>query len=123
MKVLLSIKPEFAERIFDGVKKYEYRRAIFKRADVKDVIVYASSPISKVIGEFRIRKILHDDVRSLWDATRDSAGITEEYFYKYFNDKAQGYAIEIDNYKRYEVPLSLESEFGVLPPQSFVYVE
>lgn len=26
MKVLLSIKPEFADEIFNGTKRYEYRR-------------------------------------------------------------------------------------------------
>ena len=30
MKVLLSIKPEFAEKIFNGTKKYEFRKSIFK---------------------------------------------------------------------------------------------
>lgn len=33
MKVLLSIKPEFAERIFNGSKKYEFRKVIFKNPD------------------------------------------------------------------------------------------
>ena len=31
MKILLSIKPEFAERIFDGSKKYEFRKVIFRK--------------------------------------------------------------------------------------------
>ena len=52
MKVLLSIKPEFADKIFNGTKKYEYRRSIFKKKEVKTVVVYASSPIQKIIGEF-----------------------------------------------------------------------
>jgi predicted transcriptional regulator len=30
MKVLLSIKPQFAEMIFSGTKKYEFRRSVFK---------------------------------------------------------------------------------------------
>ena len=38
MKVLLSIKPEFAEKIFNGTKKYEFRKSIFKNKDVDKVI-------------------------------------------------------------------------------------
>jgi predicted transcriptional regulator len=57
MKVLLSVKPEFANKIFSGVKKYEYRRAIFKN-NVNRVIVYASSPVQKLIGEFEIESII-----------------------------------------------------------------
>ena len=29
MKVVLSIKPQFANKIFDGTKKFEFRKAIF----------------------------------------------------------------------------------------------
>lgn len=45
MKVLLSIKPEFAEKIFSGEKKFEFRRSIFKDKTVKTVLVYASASL------------------------------------------------------------------------------
>jgi len=54
MKVLLSIKPKYAEMILSGEKKYEFRRAIFKKPGISKVVIYASSPVSKVIGEFEI---------------------------------------------------------------------
>ncbi|MFM2376103.1 MAG: hypothetical protein RLZZ165_1200 [Bacteroidota bacterium] len=122
MRVLLSIKPEFAEKIFDGTKKYEFRRAIFKNRDVKTVVVYASSPVQKVIGEFEIGLILEGDLHSLWNQTKDKAGIEESYFYDYFGDKSTGYAIQIKVTKRYKVPLSLRDSFGIAPPQSFSYL-
>ena len=55
MKVVLSIKPEFANKIFDGSKKFEFRKVIFKNEKIKTVIVYASSPVQKVIGGFKSR--------------------------------------------------------------------
>ena len=58
MKIILSIKPEFAAKIFEGTKKYEFRRAIFKNKNVKKVVVYASSPVQKIIGEFEIEDII-----------------------------------------------------------------
>ena len=54
MKVLLSIKPEFVEKIFNGTKKYEFRKSIFKNKNIDTVVVYASSPWQYVIGEFKI---------------------------------------------------------------------
>ena len=123
MKVLLSIKPEFANKIFNGLKRFEYRRTIFKRPDIEKVVVYASAPISKVIGEFEIERILFDELATLWNATKESAGITEEYFFDYFNDKDKGYAIKVGNYLKYESPLCLQSTFGVMPPQSFMYID
>ena len=58
MKVLLSIKPEFVEKIFAGTKKYEFRKSLFKKSGVKYVVIYASAPIKRVVGEFEIDDIL-----------------------------------------------------------------
>jgi predicted transcriptional regulator len=123
MKVLLSIKPEFAYKILNGEKKYEFRRSIFKRAEIKDVIIYASAPISKIIGEFEIDRIVYEDIEKLWDITNSAAGISKEYFLKYFNDKEKGYAIRVKKSKKYEKPLCLKSTYGLLPPQSFLYLD
>src|SRR4051812_10677748 len=94
MNVLLSIKPEFAFDIFSGRKKFEYRRTIF-REPVDRIVVYASSPIKKVVGEFLVKDILFEDLDSLWCRTKHHSGITKEYFYSYFYDKEKGYAIKV----------------------------
>ncbi len=122
MRVLLSIKPEFAFRIFKGLKRYEYRRAIFKRTDVERVLVYASSPIQKVIGEFEIDTILSGEPVSLWQKTKAHAGISRESFFDYFADVDTGYAIRVKNCQMYERPFGLMESLGVSPPQSFLYL-
>ena len=60
MNVILSIKPHFCKPIFDGVKRYEYRKRVFKRGDIDKVYVYASSPICKVIGYFTVGGIINE---------------------------------------------------------------
>lgn len=121
MKVVLSIKPEFAEKIFEGTKKFEFRKSIFKNRDVETVIVYASSPVQKVIGEFDIEHIINDKLEELWELTHIHAGITEEYFYEYFQDKDSGFAIKIKEFRKYKIPKDLKEDFNLLPPQSFSY--
>ena len=122
MKVLLSIKPEFADKIFDGTKKFEFRRTIFSKTPINTVIVYASSPIQRVIGEFEINQVLFDEIDILWRLTRDYAGIDEDYFFKYFSDRDKGYAIEIKEVTKYKTPLLLKERYQIQPPQSFAYV-
>lgn len=122
MKVVLSIKPEFADKIFAGTKHYEFRRTIFKNKAVKKVIVYASSPIQKVIGEFEIDYILNDNLKSLWKQTKKQAGISEDYFFDYFYDKEHGYAIKIKNTKLYKKTKCIRQDFNLFPPQSFLYL-
>lgn len=122
MKVLLSIKPQFAEQIFNGNKKFEFRKAVFKNEDVKTIVVYASSPMQKVIGEFEIETILNDSPDKLWKKTKKYAGIDEEYFYQYFADRQYGFAIKIKKVKKYKKPLCLKADFNLTPPQSFLYL-
>lgn len=122
MKVVFSIKPEFAFKIFEGSKKFEFRRAIFKNKNVKSVIVYASSPVQKVIGEFEIGKIYNDDLKTLWKKTKEYSGISEEYFYSYFSNKDKGFAIQIKKKIKYRKAKCLKLDFNLNPPQSFAYV-
>lgn len=121
MKVVLSIKPEFANKIFDGTKRFEFRKAIFKNDNIKSVLVYSSSPVQKVIGEFQIGQIIKHDLETLWDLTKEFSGITEEYFYEYFADKEHGYAIQIKKKTKFKVPKCLREDYNLLPPQSFAY--
>jgi len=53
--------------------------AIFKNPDVTTVVVYASAPTSRVIGEFEISSILSDSPQQLWQATKRHAGVDETF--------------------------------------------
>ena len=122
MKVLLSIKPEFVEKIFDGTKKYEFRKSLFKRHDIKYVIIYASAPVKRVVGEFEIDDILSDDVNIIWERTKDLSGITKTFYNSYFQRRKTANAIQIGHLTKYEIPKTL-SDYNILQaPQSFCYI-
>ncbi|MDA3886865.1 MAG: ASCH domain-containing protein [Candidatus Delongbacteria bacterium] len=122
MKVLLSIKPEYANKIFAGTKKYEFRRSIFKNPNIKTIVVYSSSPVQKVIGEFEIERILNSSINDLWNITEQDSGINKEFFFEYYKGKETGFAIKIKEPKKYETPLDIKNDFNKTPPQSFVYI-
>lgn len=120
LKILLSIRPQYAEAIFRGEKRFEFRRTIF-RQPVDVVIVYVTRPVCQVVGEFDIEEVLADSVAALWSRTKSHAGINRRRFFEYFKGRNTGYAIVIGNARRYRRPLDIAT-FGVRPPQSFVYV-
>lgn len=121
--VLLSIKPEFAHKIFEGSKKYEFRKQVFKDLSVKKVIVYSSSPEQKVIGEFEIETILSDTPDNIWIQTSFNSGITQEFYNEYFEGRDKAYAIKVASTKMYRKQKTL-ADFNVeFAPQSFAYVE
>ncbi|MCO6360338.1 ASCH domain-containing protein [Roseivirga pacifica] len=122
MKIILSIKPEFAEKIFNGSKKFEFRRRIYKNKQIKTVVVYASSPISKVIGEFEIEDVIHDELNSLWQTTSEHSGISRDYYFDYFKGTEMGFAIAVKKAELYDEPVCIKETFGIKPPQSFAYV-
>ncbi|CAI3318085.1 ASCH domain-containing protein [Enterococcus cecorum] len=124
MKVLLSIKPEFVDEIMSGRKRFEYRKKVFKRTDVTTIVVYATKPFGKVVGEFEIDEIIEDDLDILWQETKSYSGISKKFFDEYFKDRDSGFAIKIKNFTAYDVPIEL-SEYDSnikVAPQSFCYV-
>lgn len=124
MRVLISIKPEFVKKIFSGEKKFEYRKAIFRNPNVDTVVIYATKPCGKVVGEFKLNRILCDNPKKIWENTHELAGISKEFFDQYFKGKEKAYAIEIGDVAQYGNPLSLQ-EFDKkvkVPPQSFQYL-
>ena len=123
MKILLSIKPQFAIKIFDGTKKFEFRKRIFKNSTINTIVVYASSPMQKVIGEFTIDKIMEDKPNVLWELTQKHSGITKEFFDEYFFKMDRGFAIKVKDITRYEVPKDLIDFNLNFAPQSFVYLK
>lgn len=124
MKVLLSIKPEFVEKIFSGEKQFEYRKSIFKRNDVDTVVVYSTMPEGKIVGEFSIESIIIEEIDNLWEETKSLSGISHDFFMSYFNNRRTGYAIKIKEATRYNQPIQPFLEYeDFKAPQSFRYIE
>jgi len=122
MKVLLSIKPEYAEKILTGEKRFEYRKVRFSK-NVSTVVLYATSPVSRLVGEFEVESVLEDAPTKLWEHTKEFSGITREFFRSYFLGREKAVAIQIGVTKRYQFPKNPNlgsSKFT--PPQSFYYL-
>lgn len=122
MKILLSIKPEYAEKIFSGEKKYEYRKAGFKNKAIKTVRVYATMPVGKIIGEFTIKQIHKDLPARIWGKTKERSGIDKAFFDRYYSGKKYAIAIEINNPILYKKPIDPKDEDeNFTAPQFFRY--
>jgi predicted transcriptional regulator len=122
MKVLLSIKPPFVQKIMTGEKQWEYRRVIF-RQPVDSVVIYESAPHQRIVGEFHVESVITDTVDALWRRTGAESGISYEDFRQYFHGCERGYAIRIGHLTRYARPLNPWDNDAIFhPPQSFRYV-
>lgn len=123
MKVLLSIKPEYAHKILSGSKHYEFRKAVFKDSRVNTVVIYATKPLGKVIGEFDIESVIQDEPQSLWEQTKEFSGITKLFFDEYFDGREKAFAIKIKSTSTYDEPKNLKDFLpNGIAPQSFCYL-
>lgn len=124
MKALLSIKPQYAEKIFSGEKRFEYRKVIFTQKNIKTVVVYATMPVGMIVGEFSIEEILEYSPTELWAKTKEFSGIEKEFYDEYFEGRTKAFAIKIKKAKLYEIPINpYDSEEKFTAPQSFSYIK
>ena len=124
MKVLMSIKPEFVDRIISGEKSYEFRRVLYKRNDISRIVVYASSPVCRIVGEIEVASLITDTPENLWQKTKDKAGISEQFFFSYFSGRDKANAIEVKAFHPYKEQVKLKDKYpSLVPPQSFCYIE
>ncbi len=120
--LLLSIKPEYVEKILQGEKKFEYRKRLAKE-DVSYIYVYSTAPSMKVVASVHIEGYLSDSPTALWEKTKAAAGISRAKFRDYFRGCKTAYAYKLGKVEVFESPKNL-SDFGVaVAPQSFVYIK
>ncbi len=121
-QIILSIKPEYAEKILKKEKKYEFRK---ERIDNRNLIVimYATDPVRKLVGYFYVSKIHKDLPRNLWKRFGNEGGIEKGKFEKYYKDNKIGFALQIGKVCKFKNPVDpflLLHQFK--PPQSFKYL-
>lgn len=119
--ILLSIKPEYVERIFVGSKRYEFRKHLPQK-NVEKIIVYSTDPVQRVVGEVDVLGTISMKPTPLWEVTKDASGISRAKYRAYFRGCDTAYAFQLGQTRLYELPKKLE-EIGIKSaPQSFVYI-
>jgi type I restriction enzyme S subunit len=122
MNILLSIKPEFVNKILSHEKLYEFRKAIFKQ-EVDRIYIYSTYPVKKIVGYFEVTEIICESPKCLWDLFSDVAGICENDFFKYYSNSEEGFAIKIDNLEVFDEFIDMSNFEDFRAPQSFCYIE
>jgi predicted transcriptional regulator len=118
---LLSVKPRFAEAILDGDKTVELRKQRFG-ADVSLVLIYATSPVARIVGWFEVGNIDAAKPATLWRKYREATGISAAEFKGYYGGAEVGYAITVDRAARLDEPIPLIHVGIASAPQNFRYL-
>lgn len=124
--LLLSIRPQYAEKIFTGKKTVELRKV---RPSVQEgdlVLVYVSSPVKALCGSFIVDRVVSKSPAKLWEQVRLSAGISKAEFEAYYEGRELGFGIFLKAATSVSEPISLtnlrKTWANFHPPQSYRYL-
>ncbi|HUU29419.1 MAG TPA: hypothetical protein VM123_16575, partial [archaeon] len=81
--LVVSIKPEFADKIKEKKKKVELRRKFSKKWKGAYAMLYASEPISEFFGEAKISDIIEDSPNEIWNLFGSELGVDKGQYYEY----------------------------------------
>jgi predicted transcriptional regulator len=124
---ILSIKPEYATKIVEGLKTVELRRR-FPYGTVTGAVlyVYATVPIQALIGYATIRDVVKLPTEDIWAEYNKVAYITRSDFDDYYAGSNAGFVIRLKNPVRLQRPITLtelKTNLDFTPPQSFTYAD
>lgn len=125
--LIISLKPRYADLVFEGLKKVELRRRIASQTSNRDVFIYVSSPVRKLRGGFRVGQVWEGSPEAVWRVVSELSTLEKREFDAYFRGQAVAYALEVTNVWEYLDPASLSwlrnrfDDFVV--PQSWRYAK
>lgn len=120
---LMSIHPGFARQIIAGTKRVEFRKRPLA-SEVTHVLVYATAPVSHVVGVFTVEDQVSEPPQNLWSTFKDVAGIAYDDLMSYYSGYSVGTGIQVREAYAAPTPLRLMDDLGIThPPQSYRYVD
>lgn len=124
--ILLSVKPKFAVQIIDGEKTIELRRKFPTEKVIGGyVIIYASSPLQKIIGYALIENVSFLAIDKIWHQYGKQSKVQKDSFYQYYHNLSHGFAVHLKqpiSIKRQVNLKELKDRYGIVPPQSYRYL-
>ncbi len=125
--LIISIHPQYSEKILAGKKTVELRRRFpLSTARGTKVYIYSTSPVRAIVGSAEISGIIKLPIQTIWKKYSKCAFIKKNDFEEYFKGLSEGFALELMNAQTFETPINLEElreRFNFTPPQSFIYAK
>lgn len=124
--LILSIKPQYVEQIFNGSKTIELRKSLPSAKVGDTIIVYSTVPIKAIVGICKIDNIIIETPENIWLKYSNKLGISYKDFWEYYKNSNKSVGIFISIICKFElrIPLSdikkIHPSFH--PPQCFKYI-
>lgn len=112
---LISIRPEYVDRILSGAKSIEIRSRTVGLLPGTRLWIYSTLPRGRIEAVVRVNLIEVGPPTSIWDRYRNEIGVSRSTFRSYVNGSTRISAILLAQPQRLEPSLSLQSIRSQLP--------
>ena len=92
----ISVRPKYADKIFDGSKTIELRRTRPSITSGDKLFVYTTSPVMELTGCCLVVKVISCTPEKLWEQAKKYAYIKEKDYWDYFHNCDTAYAIVLE---------------------------
>ena len=121
-QLIIAIHERHADAILNGKKTHELRRRLRSVSEGDRVYLYATAPVSAVVGWFVVRSVSRNAPDSMWAEVGAGFAISETEFDAYTSGAAEVTALEVAEPSRLRrpaaVPELIEIAPDFTPPQS-----
>lgn len=127
--LVISIKPQYAKKIFKGEKTIELRKSAPLRAGINSyMLIYVTSPVKELWGICKIASIIKDKPEVLWEKFGEKTGIDKDEFDVYYEETNNAFGIELKEVKsllNHKINLEKLKKIipGFNPPQTYRYID
>lgn len=121
---LISIHPEYVDKIMSGEKRFEFRRN-WATTPVEYLVIYATAPVQRIVAMAKVGRTIRASKSRLWEISREGgAGISRDKLFSYLNGKSEAVALELVSHIEIAEQPDPRTIFGkkFSPPQSFRYL-
>ena len=123
--LIMSIKTKYANKIFSGIKRFEYRtKSISENNLNKYCLIYSSEVDRSIIGYVIFDYIIEGNFEYLVKNTNPENPLGLK---KYLAGREKGYALHVKEHKKFDQPIKLEllksinKKFNI--PQYYRYIK
>jgi len=122
-QIVISIRPEFATKIYNGTKKFELRKSTPKIEVGTLCWIYETKPVGLITGCFRYAGTERCTPKELWFFYNEYLGIDKERFLQYYKDCKFAHAWRIRKPKYLNRSLPISAFKLKQAPQSYCFVD
>lgn len=102
---MIALHPQYWDMYKDGSKTWELRKFGYSPRLIYKLVVYATHPVSLIVGEMDLVRYCDGLVDDVWNIVKEACGITREQYNRYYQGHRIATAYHTGDVYEYTTPI------------------